>query len=79
MIVGKPLPILYLWEKSTDPLVQMLGCSPTFLQSSKFYRKLEMELVHGTFIVQTFSLEHRVIMKFREWVWSKGYFSMAQG
>jgi len=75
MIVGKPLPILHLWEKSTDLLVQMLSSSTTFLQSSKCYRKLEMELVHGTFIVQTLSLEHRVIMKFREWMLSKGYFS----
>jgi hypothetical protein len=78
MIVGKPLPILDLWEKSTDVLVQMLSYSPTFIQSLKCYRKLEMELVHGIFIVQTLSLEHRLIMKFIEWVWSKGYFSMAQ-
>ena len=34
------------------------------------------ELVHGTFIVQTLSLEYRVIMKFREWMLSKGYVSM---
>ena len=78
MIVGKSVPILYLWEKSTDLLVQLLSYSPTFLQSSKCYGKLEMELVHGAFIVQTLSLEHRVIMEFIEWMWSKGYFSMAQ-
>jgi hypothetical protein len=78
MIIGKPLPILYLWEKSTHLLVQMLSYSTTFLQSSKCYRKLEMELVHGTFIVQTLSLEHWVIMKFREWMCQKVIFPRAQ-
>lgn len=34
-----------------------------------------MELVHGTFIVHTLNLEHMVIMKFREWMLSTGYFS----
>ena len=33
-------------------------------------------MVNGTFILQTLSLEHRVIMKFREWMLSKGYISM---
>jgi hypothetical protein len=60
-------------NQSVSPNVELF--TTTFLQSSKCYRKLEIELVHGTFIVQTLSLEHMVIMKFREWMLSKGYFS----
>lgn len=76
MIVMKPIAVKYLWENSTDLLDQVFSYSATFLQSLKWYWKLEIELVHGTFIVQTVSWELRVIMKFREWMLSKGYFSM---
>jgi hypothetical protein len=50
------------------------------------YLPTEFEILQKTWdgvgswdiFVQTFSLEHRVIMKFREWVWSKGCFPTAQ-